>query len=129
MKPYTVVVVDDDEDVIDMVSLVLSVGGYRVLPANSGAALWKLIDNDPPDAVMLDIMMDSLTEGLNLCAELRRHPGLTGIPVILMSSIEQDLGFPLDTAGLADCYLEKPLDPDELLITIEHLIRHHVNGP
>lgn len=128
MNPCTIVVVDDDDDIIDMITLVLGAGGYRVLPADSGAALRKLIDKGRPDAVMLDIMMDSLTEGLSLCEELRHNPTLTGVPLILMSSIEQDMGFPLNITMLADCYLEKPLDPDELLITIDHFLQHRVGG-
>ena len=109
----TVLVVDDEQDILDLVRFRLEHDGYRVLTATDGQTGLTLAQAERPDLCILDVMMPKLS-GLEVLAHLRADPATADIPVILLTSRGQDAdvdrGFEL---GAHD-YVTKPFSPKEL---------------
>ena len=116
----TVLIADDDPDVMSVIVESLEPEGYRVLTAHDGAAALDLARKEQPDIVVLDWMMPVL-DGLSVCRALRQddNPRLARIPVVLITgrADAQDTaaGF---TAGVTD-YLTKPFKPTHLLARLQ----------
>ena len=104
--PQTVLVVDDEPTIVDLVAEVLADEGYRVRRAHDGAEALDLIDRDPPDALVTDVMMPRL-DGVTLVGRLRERS--LAIPVVLMSAVYAGADLP----GVA--FLAKPFDLERLL--------------
>lgn len=118
----TLMIIDDDKHINDMLYEVLTREGYRVLRAFSGkTALRLLTDNEAPDLVLLDLMMPELS-GEQLL------PMIRDIPVIVMSA-KCDVGSKVDLlmSGAAD-YITKPFDIKELLARIDVQLRNSRKG-
>ncbi len=112
---------DDDEDILALVSLRLERAGYEVACVGDGEAAVAVAQERQPDAVVLDVMLPR-RNGIEVLAELRADPGLTGTKVLLLSARvhEGDVARGLD-AG-ADAYLAKPFRTQELVDCIEGLL-------
>jgi len=118
-----ILIVDDDRDIVDSLKMVLHSAGYTVFIAENCAECRESLKKQRPDLILLDIMMDTMTDGFVLGMELKNDPELAAIPVIVLSSIEKQTGFPVDRDYLkVDAYLEKPVPPAGLLETIKHFI-------
>jgi DNA-binding response OmpR family regulator len=109
----TVLVVDDEQDILDLVRFRLEHDGYRVLTASDGQTGLTLAQTERPDLCILDVMMPKLS-GLEVLAHLRGDPATANTPVILLTARGQDAdvdrGFEL---GAHD-YITKPFSPKEL---------------
>jgi CheY-like chemotaxis protein len=116
----TVLIADDDPDVMSVIVETLEPEGYRVITAHDGAAALSLARKEQPDIVVLDWMMPVL-DGLSVCRALRQddNPRLARIPVVLITgrADAQDTaaGF---NAGVTD-YLTKPFKPTHLLARLQ----------
>ena len=110
---YVVLTVDDDQDVITGVTMVLEANGYIVESALSGkAGLAKYVECDP-DFVLIDMMMESITAGIDLAVALK---ALGKKPVYMLSSMADGLTQLADPSSQGlDGTLQKPLDPEVLL--------------
>jgi CheY-like chemotaxis protein len=107
----TVLVVDDDAVVREMLARVLVKEGYRVLTASSGEEALKLAREARPRAITLDVMMPGL-DGWSVLSALKADPAVADIPVIMLTIVDdKNLGYAL---GASD-YLTKPLDRDRLV--------------
>ena len=109
----TVLVVDDEQDILDLVRFRLEHDGYRVLTASDGQSGLTLAQAERPDLCILDVMMPKLS-GLEVLANLRADPSTADTRVILLTARGQDAdvdrGFEL---GAHD-YVTKPFSPKEL---------------
>ena len=109
----TVLVVDDEPDILDLVRFRLEHDGYRVLTASDGQTGLTLAQQERPDLCILDVMMPKLS-GLEVLARLRADPATAATRVILLTARGQDAdvdrGFEL---GAQD-YVTKPFSPKEL---------------
>lgn len=124
VSPKKILIVDDDSDVVDLISLVLKTRGYNVYSAESGEECLKILKKKKPDLVILDIMMETITEGINICYEIKNNPEYQNISVILISSIDKSMGFHIDTEFMkADKFLDKPLEPENLIKNIENIFK------
>lgn len=122
MPNETVLVVDDDPDVLHLAKECLSGGGYRVLTAVDGSAARQIARDDRPDAIILDVDMPA-PGGLDICRALKEDSGLRHIPVIF---IHEKPGIEDKVAGFeagAHDYLAKPFDNGELLARVAAAIR------
>jgi signal transduction histidine kinase/CheY-like chemotaxis protein len=118
----TVLVVDDDPAVLDILTRFLSHEGYRVVTVSRGADAVRVCREIRPTAVTLDVMMPDM-DGWAVLAEMKREPDLAHIPVIMLTIVEdRNLGHALG----ADDYLVKPLEPQRLL---ESIRRHTQAAP
>ncbi len=113
----TLLVVEDEPSIADLLALVLEAEGYRVVLAGDGrAALVRLVE-DAYDLVLSDVMLPYL-DGLALARAMHADPALRAIPLILMSAVHQ----PLDGVAAYAAFLPKPFDLDVLLATVARLL-------
>jgi DNA-binding response OmpR family regulator len=120
-----VLVIDDDTTVADVVAAYLERAGLETVRAQDGAEGLALATSDPPDVVLLDLMLPGL-DGLEVCRRLRlAHPGL---PVIMVTARgeEQDRVLGLEIG--ADDYVTKPFSPRELVLRVQSLLRRTSAG-
>jgi DNA-binding response OmpR family regulator len=117
----TVLVADDDGDVLALVARRLERSGYRVLTAQDGEEALRLAQENLPDLAVLDVMMPKLT-GYEVTQRLRQDPATERMPVILLTARVQEAdvnrGF---TAG-ADDYIKKPFSPQELRSRVQAVL-------
>ena len=121
-RDATILVVDDEREITDLLAEALSVFGYRVLTAASGEAAFDLMLATPPDLVLTDVHLGGLS-GTELCARLKAHPRFRLTPVILLTAVSD---LPARIAGLeagADDFFAKPCELVELRARIASLLR------
>ena len=124
MARPSVLVVDDDEVLVDALVSVLS-SRYRVTTAANGTEALDEIQRDPPDLVILDVMMDHMSEGFDVARSLRRDASTALIPIIILTGVDRvyNLRMEIDESWVpADRYLEKPMSPTDLLSAVSELI-------
>ena len=115
-----ILIVDDDPDFVKITKKILESHGYETDSAPSGAEGLKVMRSAPakPDLVLLDIMMDYITDGLDVSNAMQRDANLRDIPVVMVTSLtgvkSQEL-FPSDERVVASAWLSKPVSPDQLL--------------
>ena len=118
MNSQSLIVVDDDPDILDALADYLGRHGYDVRTAESGAAMDSALAERPADLVILDVMMPG-EDGLSICRRL----AATGPPVLMLSAMgdtpDRIVGLEL---GAAD-YLAKPFEPRELLARVRAILR------
>ncbi|MGK5681739.1 response regulator transcription factor [Actinoplanes sp. URMC 104] len=117
----TILVVDDDEDVRDLVTTKLVAAGYRVITAGDGAAALRQVVTEQPDMVILDVSMPGL-DGLSVCYELHSSADTAQIPVLMMSGHSRQVDIDLGMTVGADDYLVKPFNPAELVRRVRWLL-------
>jgi CheY-like chemotaxis protein len=105
----TILIVDDERPLRDLLAAVFSGGGYRVVEAGDGRRALELVAAELPDAVVSDVMMP-LMGGIELCRRLKADERTRDVRVVLMSAVGQERA---DGAG-ADAFVGKPFDIDEL---------------
>ena len=121
-NPQTVLVVEDEPDVLDLVRYNLTKAGYRVLQARDGLAGLKAAQTKSPDAIILDLMMPGMP-GEEVCRALKAQASTAGIPVIMLTAKAQAEE---RVAGLelgAEDYVAKPFSPRELILRVENVLR------
>ena len=125
-RPATVLVVDDDADIRDLIVGQLRQENYRLLGADSLTQLRQTLRDEPVDLIVLDLNLPD-GDGLSLCRELRSEG--SDIQIIMVtargSAIDRVLGLELG----ADDYLTKPFEPRELLVRIRNLLRRGRSEP
>jgi DNA-binding response OmpR family regulator len=124
----TVMVVDDDADIVDMTRLVLEGGGYRVLPVRSGSEALYLLEDTHPDLILLDINMPEM-DGWQVLRLLKVDERTSGIPVA-MFSIKMELRDKVHglQEGAFD-YITKPFSCDDLLARVGRIFETLESGP
>ena len=111
---YTVLIADDEPEVVDLVQIVLQTEGYKVQSASNGRKALDKITEHPPDLILLDVMLPEMT-GLMLLEHLREDPALSKIPVIMLSVVVTDPEVRMALEGGATAYLSKPFEIRELV--------------
>jgi DNA-binding response OmpR family regulator len=127
-EPPSILVIDDDVNFVMFLKAVLASKGYDVDAAHNKAEAMRKLKSYTPDLILLDIMMEKLTDGFDICYKLKHDPQTTEIPVLAVSSITAQTGFKLSSATdgeyfEADDYLQKPVEPATLLGRVEKLLR------
>jgi CheY-like chemotaxis protein len=113
----TILVVDDEYDLLQTICATLELGGYRPVPAGNGRVALKMIAEVQPDLVLTDVMMPYMS-GYDLVAAIRALPGGKDLPAVLMSAIDPKQ----HPDGRWDGVLAKPFTLEALLETVEGLI-------
>lgn len=120
-----ILVVDDDPDFVEMTRLVLERAGHQVLAANSGDEGYIRARAERPDLMILDVIMDSVLDGVSTSQRVHDDPELRGLPVIMVTSIANtDYAelFPTDEYIHIDAFLSKPVTPASLLRQVDRLL-------
>ena len=114
-----VLVVDDDVTVREVVVSYLRAGGHTVLEAADGADALRSIRSDPPDLVVLDLMMPGI-DGLEVCRRLRTT---SDVPIIMLTALGAEVDRVVGLESGADDYVTKPFSPRELVLRVDALLR------
>jgi two-component system, OmpR family, phosphate regulon response regulator PhoB len=114
----TILVVDDEEPVRQLLAGIFADRGYRSLQAHNGRHALEVLQTESADLVLTDMMMPQLT-GADLCRRLKTGPETRSIPVILMSAAGRGVA---DGTG-ADAYLDKPFQLDEVEALVEEWLK------
>jgi two-component system phosphate regulon response regulator PhoB len=141
--PRKILIVDDEPDVVTFLRSVLKENGYSSVSAKNGIEGLEVLRKEKPDLVLLDLMMPKKS-GITMFQELRKDPTLSSIPVVIVTGVSEVTGVdfrnfmykqPLrdekkfvETTGLTkytipDGYIEKPVDPDELVKVVKEVLK------
>ena len=119
MERGTILVVDDEANIADLVELYIAREGYRVLKADCGAAALTAVDRDRPRLVILDVGLPDV-DGLEVCRLLRAH---SPIPIIFLTARDSEVDRVLGLELGADDYITKPFSPAELVARVKAVLR------
>lgn len=127
MPQRTILVVDDDIDLVEIIRVTLENEGYGVIDAQSGARGLELAREMTPDLIILDVMMGQVDEGFQVAYELRKGDSTRDIPIIMLTAVADQTGFAFDPGKDSDFlpvneFVEKPISPRQLIDKIrKHL--------
>ena len=127
--PGKILVVDDDPDILDMLTMVLESQGYQAVTARDGIEALANLKAEEPDLMILDLLMPKM-DGFAVCKELQdpRWSKYKNTPILILTSVREEASrrrYELET-GLeldVDDYVEKPVSPDILLERVGRLIK------
>jgi CheY-like chemotaxis protein len=124
-----ILVIDDDVQLVDSVTTLLTSVGYGVSYAYHPEKGLDLAKEERPDLILLDIMFAGPPgpDGVEVSRQIHRDPELAGIPVIVLSGVKKVLDMPVKLAPDEDympvkAFLEKPFKPEELLTEVEKVL-------
>jgi len=116
-----VLIVDDDPDIVRLVSYNLNHSGFETISAGTGRKALEIVEKNPPDMIILDLMLPDV-DGMEVCRTLRRQPSRR-IPILMLTArgeeIDRVVGFELG----ADDYVIKPFSPRELVLRVKSILR------
>jgi DNA-binding response OmpR family regulator len=126
-----ILLIDDDRDLVNTVRIVLESKNYRVRTAYSGKEGYDKIEEKKPDLIILDVMMATDTEGFDLAYKLRNNPTYQNIPILMVTGFLQKMEkmgpekfqHILGESWPVSAFLEKPVDPEQLLSVVEDTLR------
>ena len=127
MPRPSILIIEDDEDIQRLLTYQLVKNGFNVSCADSGEEGLDLLEKEPFDCVILDIMLPSM-DGLEVCRRIRRGDKRASIPILMLTarSEEEDIVTGLDSG--ADDYVTKPFSPKVLVARIQVLLRRGGQG-
>ena len=124
-----ILIVDDDPDILEALTLILESQGYQVVTARDGANGLASLKAEKPDLMILDLLMPKM-DGFAVCKELQdpRWTKFKNIPILVLTSVREDAcrrRYELETSMELDVddYIEKPVSPDILLQRVERLVK------
>ena len=118
----TVLVVDDERDLVNLVDFHLSKEGFLVIGAKDGFEGFAMAKKHKPDLIVLDIMLPKI-DGLETCRRLKADPEMAYIPVIMLTAKAQETDKIIGLEMGADDYVTKPFSPKELVSRIKAILR------
>jgi len=126
-RPPKILIVDDDPDFHHTIRTVLTPAGYSMVSAYSEREGLDMARREKPDIILLDIIMQTTTDGFEFCREAKRDPRIKHTPILGISAIEEKIGIrcpPDREPGLfpVDGYLRKPVTAEQLLSALRRLV-------
>jgi two-component system phosphate regulon response regulator PhoB len=127
MKKHTILIIEDEKDLAELVTFNLETEGYRTVVARDGISGLETAREIQPDLILLDLMLPGI-QGIEVCRMLKREVRTAGIPVIMTTAkgeeIDRVVGFEVG----ADDYVVKPFSIRELLLRIRAMLRRVSSG-
>lgn len=121
MDARTILLVDDEQDILDMLRIFLKAENYEVRQATSGRAALDLLASEPVDLVILDVMMP-LQDGIVTCIRIREK---WNVPILMLSAKSEDVDKIMGLSTGADDYMTKPFNPLELIARVKSQLRRY----
>ena len=123
MAKQTILVIDDDIDLVEILRMILEKEGYEMIDAQNGERGLEMAKAEAPDLILLDVMMDSVDEGFQVAYKLRQGENTRDIPILMLTAVADQTGFKFDPGKDADFlpvdeFLEKPISPRKLIDTV-----------
>ena len=126
-----IMIIDDDRDIVESLSMILEGNGYEVSPKSDTAGIVDSVKEVNPDLIILDIVFpEDAQAGFKVARELRHDEAVKQIPVLILSAVNQlsELGFSFSEKDISDDFmpvggfLEKPIEPNVLLEKLKFLL-------
>ena len=127
-----ILIIDDDPDIVTALRIILESANHKVLEAANGKSGLIILKEDHPDLIILDVMMDTATEGFQLALKLKNpdpksdFAAFSHIPILMLTAIHSTtpLHFEPDIDYLpVELFVDKPIDPDELLACVKQFLK------
>jgi CheY-like chemotaxis protein len=117
----TIMVVDDEKDMVNLVKTMLEEKGYGVQSANSGQEVFNLLGEQKPDLIILDVFMPQM-DGLEVLVRLRENPATASIPVILLTTNQEYKDILEGYQKGTNYYIPKPFTKNQLLDGVNSIL-------
>jgi len=111
-----ILILDDDTDILEILTMLLSEHGYDIKTTNSGKTIFEDIQSFKPDLLLMDVVIAGMN-GRAICRSIKEDPSTCALRVILISGTH-DLATSLDLPGAPDDFIAKPFDMNHLLRSI-----------
>jgi len=128
MTVPTILIIDDDPDFVEVTKVILETKQYNVKAAYNPKEGFARLEEETPDALILDVMMGKGAEGFIFARKIRKDPRFEKMPILMLTSMREQTGFDFPGERIhskflpVDDYLEKGADPQVLLDKIENMI-------
>lgn len=122
MEKETILIVDDEKEIRDLIDIYLKNEGYKTLKAENGITALKLLKNNNIDLILLDIMMPKM-DGIETCMKIREEKNT---PIIMLSAKSEDIDKIMGLTTGADDYITKPFNPLELVARVKSQLRRYL---
>jgi len=120
-RDMRILVVEDQDSIRRMIEALVQARGYSVTAVASGAKAIDVAMTDPPDLVLLDLMMPGQYDGFDVCQRLRSEPNTQSIPIVIITAMDDPDARARATQAGATAFYTKPFSPIALLKEIERL--------
>jgi CheY-like chemotaxis protein len=130
MEKSRILIIDDDPDITEAMTVILESKGYEVLSAGDGSEGMERLKKSRPDLIILDVMMRTSQEGFELSRELKGSPKYKDIPILMLTAVKDKTGIDFkpdagdETWLPVEGFLDKPVKPDVLLDKVQALLGH-----
>jgi DNA-binding response OmpR family regulator len=114
----TVLIADDEPNIVISLEFLLEQAGYRVLVAHDGQEALEAIQRQPPDLVLLDVMLPRLS-GFDVCQKIRENPQWQHMRIVMLTAKGREVEISKGLALGANAYITKPFSTQELLAQID----------
>ena len=118
----SILVVDDDQEIRELLQAYLSRSGFQVRTVGDGAEFRQAFNDEPSDLLILDVMLPD-EDGFSLCRWVRQHPRHPHVPIIMLTASSDEAARVIGLELGADDYMAKPFSPRELQARIKALLR------
>lgn len=127
MNKKTILIIDDDIDLVEIIRVTLENENFDVIDAQNGDRGVAMAKDRSPDLILLDVMMSKVDEGFQVAYELRGDPTTKDIPILMLTAVVDQTGFDFNPEKDADFlpvdeFLEKPVSPRRLV----DMVRKHL---
>ncbi len=121
-----IAIIDDDPDILDASGLVLTSKGYQVITATNPDDGYKIVKENSPDLIILDVMMNEPDDGFFLAQKFRKEKIVT--PIIMYTSVSKSFGMDYGVNELVPVneFVEKPISPEQLIEKVDKLLHPKV---
>jgi phosphate regulon transcriptional regulator PhoB len=125
---FRILIVDDEKDLVDLLSYNLEKEGYAVLRAYDGDEALKIIRSRKPDLILLDLMLPGI-QGMEICRIVRKNPETAALPIIMLTARGEEVDRIIGLEMGADDYVTKPFSVRELLARVRAVLRRYEAAP
>ena len=122
MTGETILIVDDEANIIELAQMYLEQAGFHVQSANDGAAALEMIARHPPALMVLDLMLPEV-DGWEICRRVRAGAAAPDLPIIMLTARDDDVDKIVGLELGADDYVTKPFNPRELVARVKSILR------
>ncbi len=129
MSKGTILIVDDDEDITTSLKVILEAQGFKTFSAVTGPEALEKLKTVLPDLIILDVMLEGMSDGFDLARQLKNQDPYKKIPIVIITALGEKTGFHFDAKIdkekwlPVDAYFEKPINFQVLIAEIEKLLR------
>ncbi len=129
MDKKKILIIDDDPDITEAMTVVLETQGYDVSGVLNGTDAMKQIEQSPPNLIILDVIMDTPREGFVFSRQIKNDPDTKDIPILMITSVKDKVGIDFKSVAGDDSwlpvedFLDKPVQPEVLIEKVAALLK------